>query len=231
MTERVLLVEDNSGMQKIVQSAIANVCELVVAGTLSQGEQELNAHPYDLLILDVVLPDGDGFEFCKQLRTREQFQELPIIFLTGQSDVEHRVQGFSLGADDYIVKPIELKEFVARVEAKLKRKPIIKLQTTIEKASFRIDLITQRIFQKDDEGKDHDLDLTPIEFKLLVQFLNNEGKIFSRVQLLLSVWGGSIKVSNHTIDTHISTLRKKLGDSGRYLKVAVKQGYYFSFHE
>lgn len=228
---KVLLVEDDLGMQKIVQAVIAPRCDLTCVGTLTGAQGEIEDSEYALLILDVHLPDGDGFSFCRQVRANPKFNDLQIIFLTGHGDKEHKVHGFSLGADDYVVKPIEPMEFIARVEARLNIKQRTKVQTNFQAAGFRVDLISQRVYRSEASGTERALELTPIEFRLFVHFLSNEGKIFSRENLLQAIWGGAVSVSTHTIDTHISSLRKKLGDVGRLLRNVLKKGYCFSADE
>ena len=139
-TDRILLVEDALSMQLVVQAAVGSLCSLTCVTSIADAERELASGPYALLLLDVELPDGNGFEFCKKIRDQNKFQNLPIIFLTWKADVDQRVLGFSLGADDYIVKPIEPKEFTAHIESKLKRRPQGPLQTTFRKSDFRVDL-------------------------------------------------------------------------------------------
>lgn len=227
-TDRILLVEDALSMQLVVQAAVGSLCALTCVTSIADAERELASGPYALLLLDVELPDGNGFEFCKKIRDQNKFQNLPIIFLTWKAEVDQRVLGFSLGADDYIVKPIEPKEFAARIESKLKRRPQGPLQTTFRKSDFRVDLTSHRIFLVQASGGETELNLTPIEFKLLVHFLRNEGVVISREELLVAVWGDSVHVSAHTIDTHISSLRKKISSTGHHLKAVVKKGYCFS---
>ncbi|MBL7542447.1 MAG: response regulator transcription factor [Bdellovibrionaceae bacterium] len=226
--DRILLVEDALSMQYVVQAAVGSLCSLTCVATIADAERELASGPYALLLLDVELPDGDGFEYCKKIRAQDKFQNLPIIFLTWKADVDQRVLGFSLGADDYIIKPIEPKEFSARIESKLKRRPQGAPQTTFRKSDFRVDLTSHRIFLVASDETEQELNLTPIEFKLLVHFLRNEGVVIPREELLTAVWGEAVHVSAHTIDTHISSLRKKISNTGHHLKAVVKKGYCFS---
>ncbi|MBL7544386.1 MAG: response regulator transcription factor [Bdellovibrionaceae bacterium] len=224
---RILLVEDSPGIHIMVQSAIEDIGALTCVTTVAGAEQELSHGLYTLLILDIDLPDGDGFDFCKKIRSRDRFQNLPIIFFTGKADIDQLVMGFSLGADDYIVKPIEPKEFKARVESKLKRHLQSVPLTTFRKSDFVIDLAAHRISVAFG-NTETELKLTPIEFKLLVHFLRNEGVVISRDELLMAIWGDSVHVSAHTIDTHIYSLRKKIAFTGHHLKAVTKKGYCFS---
>lgn len=154
-----------------------------------------------------------------------EFADLPIIFLTGHGEIEDKVLGFQLGADDYVTKPIEPTEFTARVLGKLRRQK--STQTVIKQGGYRVDLSKQKAFSADGNGQEVELNLTPIEFKLLTHFLQNEKKIFSRQDLLQLFWGNTVHVSGHTVDTHISSLRKKMGPAGILLHSVFKKGYCF----
>ncbi|MBX9767988.1 MAG: response regulator transcription factor [Bdellovibrionales bacterium] len=225
---KVLLVEDATDVQLIVRASLDHFCEVECVKTVAEAESKISSRSYSLFILDVNLPDGQGFSVCEKIRTSAHGSETPVIFLTGQADVSNRVLGFALGADDYVIKPLESLEFAARVQAKFRRTK--SLQTSISKGDLRIDLTTQKAIQKR-AGGEVDLALTPIEFKLLANFMKNEGKTFSKFELLSVIWGGSVHVSSHTVDTHISSLRKKIGDSSKYLRSVVKKGYCFSLTE
>ncbi len=226
----VLCVEDNALTAKLVQSTISSLCELTIAGTIKEAMAKLETLNVDLFILDVELPDGNGFEFCQKLRESSRWANTPIIFLTALSEVEQRVQGFALGADDYITKPLEPREFKARVASKLKRSSPA-METFFEKANFGIDLKLQKIFRSPSSGDREDLNLTPTEFKLMMHFLQNQGVTLSRQDLVGQVWGSAVHVSDHTVDAHISTLRKKIGPSAQYLKAVIKKGYCFSIED
>lgn len=226
--EKVLLVEDARDMQLIVRATIGAECDLSIASTLSEARQLIRDADFSLILLDVVLPDGSGFDLCHALRAEANFKNIPIFFLTGEDGVSQRVMGFDLGADDYIVKPFEPQEFKARVLAKLKRGTAAAGPSSFSRGKFTIDWTAQKASMVKTDGAKVDLALTPIEFKLLVQFLKNEGKVFSREELLESVWGGTVHVSGHTVDTHISSLRKKIGEYSTFIKAVVKKGYCYS---
>jgi len=223
--ESILLVEDALSTQLIVKSLIEDICELTCVGTLNDAEKKLSAHDYNLLILDVELPDGNGFDFCKKLKAHPQWQNTPVIFLTGATDTEDRVLGFSLGAEDYVVKPLEPKEFLARIKSKLKKKPTAQIQTSYKKSNFVVDLESQRIFVINSDKTETELHLTPIEFKLLAYFIRKEGQVVSREELFTAIWGDSVHITGHTIDTHISTLRKKIAITSHRLRAVIKKGY------
>jgi two-component system phosphate regulon response regulator PhoB len=223
--ERVLLVEDARDMQLIVQAALADLCDLTCVSTIEDARNALEGPAFSLLILDVNLPDGDGFDFCAAVRSSDTHQALPIMFLTGEGSVDQRVLGFSMGADDYVTKPLEPNEFTARVKSKLKRQQ--SQQAVLSAPPLRVDLGIQRAYTMA-SGAEEALSLTPIEFKLLVKFVQRQNVILSREELMVTVWGPGVHISAHTVDTHISSLRKKMGDCGRQLKAVVKRGYCFS---
>lgn len=213
-------------MQIVVQSLLGPIYDLTCAENLVQAEKALKNENFSLLLLDVILPDGDGFAFCEKLRKDSSMLNLPIIFLTSKNDVEDRVRGFNLGADDYVVKPLEPNEFMARVKAKLVRSQTSKTPDVFKKGEFKIDSISQKVYLSEQE-----LGLTPIEFKLFSLFLKNEGQVYSRPDLKKFVWGPSIHLSDHTVDTHVSSLRKKLAPYSPCLKSVVKTGYVFKLSE
>ncbi|WP_413582411.1 response regulator transcription factor [Bdellovibrio sp. HCB288] len=223
--KNVLLIEDSREMQAIVRHSISDVCLLKHVGTAAEGRNELDLGIYSLLLLDVSLPDADGFEFCASLRKEKRYLDLPVIFLTGKTDLAQKVQGFEAGGDDYITKPFEPEELRARVKGKLSR--IKELGSSFSLAGYRVDFSMQKIFEMNEEGVEHALPLTPLEFKIFSHLLKNSGKVFSRKNLLELFWADSLHISNHTVDTHISSLRKKMGERGGLIRSVFKQGYTF----
>ena len=162
---------------------------------------------YDLILLDVMLPGKDGFEIIEEIRGRE----VPVIFLTAKSDVNDKVRGLRSGADDYIAKPFEAIELLARVEAVLRRahknENVLKFRNIVADLDGR----------QDHYGKP--VTLTPREFSLLVFFMQNVNMAISREQLLSAVWGYSYMGENRTVDVHINLLRKKLGLHGALVTI------------
>lgn len=182
----------------------------------------LNTDKPDLLILDLMLPDIDGLEICKTLRSNPETSKIPIIILTAKIDEADRVIGLELGADDYVTKPFSPRELVARVKAVLRRiygkeeKPAV---ITIGDV-LSIDLNRMEVYV---EGRKIDLTLT--EFKILETLSEKPGWVFSREQLLNSIWGLEKSISDRTIDVHIRNLRNKLGNAGKLIKSVRGVGY------
>lgn len=221
---RILVVEDSPTTQALIRASLEKIAHVKCVGSIKDGEQELNRNNYDLLVLDVVLPDGDGFSLCERLRTKPEFADLLLIFLTDQAELDNKVKGLKLGGDDFLAKPFSPLELQARVNARLRRKSATP-NSTLKVNGFRVDFNTQTVYLQTAEQEEKNLDLTRIEFKLLVFFLRNIEKIFSRSDLLQKIWGEGTHVSEHTVDTHISSLRKKIIMSGYQVKSVVKQGY------
>jgi len=181
----------------------------------------LNKNKPDLIILDLMLPDFDGFELCKELRKNEKFNDVPIVMLTARSKVEEKVLGLEIGADDYITKPFSPKELVARVNAILRR---FKENRNIIEAGgiLRIDLKKFEVFVKDKK-----IDLRPAEFKILKLLIQRKGWVFSRRQILEYISRGEKIVYERTVDVHIKNLRDKLGEAGKFIKNIRGIGYKF----
>ncbi|RLA89729.1 MAG: two-component system response regulator [Deltaproteobacteria bacterium] len=173
----------------------------------------------DLIILDIMLPDSDGIEICKYLKSSQDFSSIPIIMLTARATETDKVLGLELGADDYITKPFSTRELIARVKAVLRRK-----KDTSKKIKIGdILLIDLNKFQVFVENKK--IDLTPTEFRILKILASKKGWIFTREQILDYLWGHDKAVLDRTIDVHIKNLREKLGKAKKNIKNVRGIGY------
>lgn len=227
MEQKILLVEDNSSTRQIINAALGKKFLISAAETASEAADQLQCHEFDLIILDVELPDEDGFHFCAKLRSDEKYKDLEIIFLTGKSTTADKVLGFSSGADDYVTKPFDILEFQARIDAKMRRIAERKNQDQImHKGIFEIHLPKQKISIKEGETV-NDLDLTSIEFKLLTYLIGHEDHVLSREQILNQVWGVNVHINDRTVDAHIYMLRQKMGEYSDYIKAVKNAGYRF----
>ena len=221
--DRILLVEDNKEMQKITTETL-KPHYVKVANTLAEAKVMLNEMPFDLVLLDVFLPDGDGIKFYAKLLADDEIHA-PVIFLTSAMDLSEKVTAFSLGAEDYITKPYIHAEFRARIDARLKKQRNISAKQDELKVG---NLLLSVSFQKaviHVDGKENRLDLTPHEFKLLILLARNLERVFSRDYLLDKVWGQDVHVVDSTINTHISNLRKKLRKSSYTIRSIYGTGY------
>ncbi|MFO7897188.1 MAG: response regulator [Candidatus Cloacimonadales bacterium] len=177
----------------------------------------------DLIVLDLMLPDADGFEVCKELKSDSRTKNIPIIMLTAKGDVTDRVLGLEFGADDYMVKPFSPRELAARVKAILRRSvPAAKAASQLIKIgkSLQIDLQKHKVFVDEQE-----LNLTTTEFKILKLLSSRLGWVYSRNQILDYLWGNDKIVVDRTVDVHIRNLRHKLGNCKDLVKNIRGVGY------
>jgi two-component system phosphate regulon response regulator PhoB/two-component system alkaline phosphatase synthesis response regulator PhoP len=174
-----------------------------------------------LIILDVMLPDMDGFEICKQIKKDDRYSAIPVIMLTAKTDESDKIVGLEIGADDYVTKPFSVKELGARVKAVLRRNDGKLSGKTIEVAGGL--KISPENYSVENEGVK--VELTTTEFKMLHLLASNKGKVFSRDWLLNHLWGDEKIVIDRTIDVHVRHLREKLGKAGALIKNIRGVGY------
>ncbi|MBA3681812.1 MAG: response regulator transcription factor [Bacteroidetes bacterium] len=176
-----------------------------------------------LIVLDVMMPDMDGIETCRELREQKNLQDVLIAFLTARSEDYTQIAGFEVGADDYITKPIKPRVFISRVKALLRRLQANTIsESVIEFGNIRIDKEKHVIFKGETE-----IALPKKEFKLFSLLSSKPGKVFTREFILDTVWGDEVVVGDRTIDVHIRKLREKIGDD--YFKTVKGVGYKFEF--
>ena len=224
----VLIVEDRTDMQMTIGASLQGVCKLTFVSTLAEAREALKSKRFDLCLLDVMLPDGNGFSFCASLRNESSSTQLPLFFLTERSSSSDKIQAFQLGADDYITKPFDPGELKARVSARLRSSQNqgsdAKGTTT---GNLKVVVPTQRASIQLDNGSSVTIDLSPIEFRILHYFIRHEDHVISRSQLLEAVWGLNLNVNDRTVDTHVSHLRKKMVGASHEIKAIKGAGYTF----
>ncbi|MCC7440477.1 MAG: response regulator transcription factor [Bdellovibrionales bacterium] len=225
--DRILLIEDAADFRTLVERTLEREFAVTSAPDLAGARKHLSEGRFDLILLDVMLPDGDGIEFCRGLQADGRHSGVPIMILTGKSDMTDKLSAFSGGADDYLVKPFHPLELKARVEARLHRaRSAARGGDTVELGGLRLTVPVQRAEIKAD-GQWRDLDLTPIEFKLLLFFVRGADRSHARADLIKSVWGEGVHVISRTVDAHVSNLRKKIKGCGYAVKSVHKVGYRF----
>ncbi len=224
MKERILIVEDNKNISKLVKFNIEKAgYECTIASTGEKALEVLSDQPIDLIILDIMLPGMDGFGICRAIKEKEKLKNIPIIMLTAKGEEVDRIVGLELGADDYMVKPFSPRELVLRVKAILKRGKVESIKKDMLMAGgVTIDIPKHKI-----TVKDKPVDLTQMEFKLLVTLIERRGRVQTRDRLLSDVWDMNTNVDTRTIDTHIKRLREKLGKSGSFIETVRGLGYKF----
>jgi DNA-binding response OmpR family regulator len=224
---KVLLVEGSMDVAERVAAALGDDFDVTTVGTARDALRHAEVGRYDLVMLDVILPDGDGFELCRALQRDPGHGDTAIVFLSAHSDTEDRIAAFSVGADDYLEQPFDRRELRTRVMARLRRlRDLRQRDSLIRRGDLQLDLTRQRAILSGDAG-DEELDLTPHEFRLLFQLARDENRPISREQLMRSVWG-NVVVYERTIDSHLSNLRKKLGTRASYIQSVRGIGYRFS---
>jgi DNA-binding response OmpR family regulator len=179
----------------------------------------------DLVLLDVMLPEVDGFELCRQIRQSTVLGRIPVLFLTARADEVDCVLGLEIGGDDYMTKPFSPRELIARIKAHLRREEMDTEPTALEIGRFRLDGGARRVFLSERE-----LTLTSTEFNLLEFFLMHTGRAYSREQLLEAVWGEQRFVTPRTVDVHVRRLREQIEEqpeNPRYLTTVRGFGYRF----
>jgi DNA-binding response OmpR family regulator len=222
-------VDDSAEIKKMVVAILGHEHQIEWAENLLQARHYLQSQTtYDLLLLDLDLPDGSGAEFLAQFAQQMETQGIETIFLTGNNSVHARIQGFQLGASDFIAKPFDPLELQVRLNTKLKRR--LKNQSSesgqllMKAGSIEIDLQKQQAFQLC--GQDRIcLDLTPVEFRLLTLFVKNQKQAVERSLIFEHVWGPGVHVSARVVDHHICGLRKKLAPTQERIESIYGVGY------
>lgn len=228
---KILIVEDDASQQLIISKALSANYQLSLVESFNKAAELIETvKDYQLFILDIMLPDGDGFELCAQVRMQEAYEQTPVIFLSSKDEVRSKVLGFSLGADDYIVKPCDPMELRARVESKIKKNQAkLRSQRSLTEGQLYFDLDRQSVYENGRSGAEGEkIDLTPLEFKLLYYLAKNKDIVYSRNQILEEVWGDQTHVLDRSVDTYVASLRKKLGGQSHYIKSVHGVGYKFT---
>jgi len=221
VTYKILLVEDDLDLQEIIADFFGDKSNEEIAFTcITNGADALlyaNDSAFDLVLLDVMLPDVDGFTICREFR---KHNDVPIMFLTARQDEVDRLHGYSLGCDDYIVKPFSNAELYAKANALIRRAKGIIGESVLTVGKIRLDIYRCTVFVEDVE-----IILAPKEFAMLRFLMEYRGHVVSRESLLVNIWGYDSDVSDRVIDNHVKKLRKALGTAAGQVKTVVKNGY------
>ena len=227
MTSRVLVIEDEPDIRKTIDYNLSKESyEVIQAASIEEGEKAIASNKIDVIILDLMLPDGSGLTLCRDIKSEPSTKNIPVIILTAKTEEVDRVVGFELGADDYVTKPFSVRELILRVKAILKRGVSTEIKTDNVQDSFgdlTLNYDAHQAYINNEE-----ISLTALEFKLLKHLINRKGRVQTRDQLLEDVWGYSSNVTTRTVDTHIKRLREKLGIVGEHIQTIRGVGYRFS---
>ena len=224
----ILVIEDESDIAALVAYQLTHAgYQVRTAPNGADAMRRLETDPPDLVVLDLMLPEVSGEEILRTMRSRKETRDTPVIILTARGDEEDRLQGFELGADDYISKPFSPKELVLRVRAVLRRSTLDGSGhgrgRVLRAGSLAVDVEANRVTVDGAE-----VELTPKEFQLLVCLLERRGRTQSRRVLLETVWDTTAEIETRTVDMHIGRLRSKLGTAGHLIETV--RGFGYRFH-
>lgn len=221
----IYIVEDDMNIREIEQFALKNSGYETKGFTCAaEFEQQLKETLPDLIILDIMLPDKDGLEVLRKLRTEKSTFRIPVIMVTAKSTELDKVKGLDMGADDYMTKPFGVMELISRVKAMLRRADMLKKADTL---SFEGIEMQEAKHQVTVDG--HVVELTFKEYELLKMLLHNAGIVLQRSQLLDRIWGIDYEGESRTLDMHIKTLRHKLGEKGSLIQTVRNVGYTLNY--
>ena len=224
--ERILVVDDEPDILSILVYQLSR--EGYRVSTAVTGRSAVDtaiAELPDLVVLDLMLPELDGYDVLAQLRQHETTSAIPVILLTARTEEEERLRGFETGADDYVTKPFSPRELVARVKALLRRSQAAPVEATnrLRHGPIEMDRDAHRVYSHGGE-----VELTRIEYRLLEVFMERRGRVQSRRQLLQAAWDTNARIETRTVDMHVARLRSKLGDAGGYIETVRGVGYRLS---
>jgi len=226
MPKRVAIVEDEAELASLLDYNLTRSgYETQILNGKRDTLKQLESWKPDLVVLDVMLPESDGFELCRQIRRSASLARTPVLFLTARSDEVDRVLGLEIGGDDYMTKPFSPRELVARVKAHLRRGEMDQEPARVDAGPFKLDRGARKVFLHGSE-----LNLTSTEFNLLEFFLTHPGRAYNRDQLLEAVWGEQRYVTPRTVDVHVRRLREQIErqpDNPKYLTTVRGFGYRF----
>jgi two-component system phosphate regulon response regulator PhoB len=226
--KRVLIVDDEPAIREMIRVALEiSDFECMEAANAQEAHAQIIDHKPDLVLLDWMLPGTSGVELLRRLKREELTKNVPVIMLTAKGELDNKIQGLDVGADDYVTKPFAPRELMARIKAVLRRGSEADDDNAIDVEGLVLDPASHRVFIRQQP-----VDMGPTEFRLLRFFMTHRERAYSRGQLLDHVWGGNVYVEERTVDVHIRRLRKALqtdvADYGGLIQTVRGMGYRFS---
>ncbi|HJB73601.1 MULTISPECIES: response regulator transcription factor [unclassified Barnesiella] len=219
---KILVVDDEEDLCEILKFNLEVEGYEVDTANSAEEALQMNLSDYNLLLLDVMMGEMNGFKMASLLRKNEKLKHIPIIFLTAKDTEDDKLMGFNIGADDYISKPFSIREVIARVKAVLRRSSEKETPEILQFENLYIDPTKKRAFIDQNE-----LPLTKKEFEILSLLLSHPGQVFSREEILSKIWTDEVYVLDRTIDVNITRLRKKIGEYGKHIVTRLGYGYCF----
>jgi two-component system phosphate regulon response regulator PhoB len=224
---RILVVEDEAPLGELLTYNLkAEGFEVEHADRGDEAELRLAEMPFDLIILDWMLPGVSGLEICRRVRTRNTTRDMPIIMLTARCEESERVRGLSVGADDYVVKPFSMPELMLRVRALLRRARPERVAGKLTLGDIDLDRVNRRV-----KRAGREIHLGPTEFRMLEYLMEKPGRVFTRAQLLDSIWGTSAEIDERTVDVQVGRLRKALMRGRKKDPIRTVRSARYSFDE
>lgn len=227
--KKVLVIEDDKSIADLLEIHLKDLnCEVTTKMDGSEGLKTAISEPFDLIVLDLMLPKVDGLEICKEVRRKDIYT--PILMLTAKSEEMDKVLGLEVGADDYLTKPFSIREFIARAKAILRRVEAIQKEIGSD-ADIKVSELAIEASKRKVTLKGERIDLTPKEFDLLHLLASHPGKTYTREQLLNILWGYQYNGYEHTVNSHINRLRSKIEpdiSKPKYILTSWGVGYRFN---
>ena len=225
---KILVVDDEQDICEILQYNLETEGFEVDTANSAEEALELPLQDYSLILLDVMMGEMSGFQMARRLKNNPVTARIPIIFITALDSEDNLVKGLNIGADDYIAKPLSMKEVKARIKAVLRRSAQSEqMVTAFAENKIVYEGITLDLNAKTATCDGKELEFTKLEFELLSFFLQHANKVYSREDLLKNCWPQDVLVLDRTVDVNITRLRKKIGHYGKQIKTRVGYGYYF----
>lgn len=220
----ILVVDDEEDLCDILKFNLEMEGYFVDTANSAEEALKLDLTKYNLLLLDVMMGEISGFKMARMLKANKATAHIPVIFITAKDTENDTLTGFNIGADDYVSKPFSLREVIMRVKAVLRR-TVTPQQQTEEEITFKG--LAVNVPQKKVTIDGNEVSLTKKEFEILLLLLRNQGRVFSREDILTKVWNDDVCVLDRTIDVNITRLRKKIGEYGKYIVTRLGYGYCF----
>ena len=215
----IYIIEDDENIREIEEYTLENAgFQILSFGSIEQCREQMKKEKPDLMLVDIMLPEGDGLQFVEELRRSPQFEDIPVIMVTAKTREIDIVKGLDHGADDYIRKPFSVLELTSRVKSLLRR--TVRIADVMEFEGLEVDLKEHKVTVDGEE-----IILTNKEFDLLNLLMSNRGRVLSRSVILEHIWGFDYEGESLTVDMHISTLRQKLNEWGRHIITIRNVGY------
>lgn len=218
---KILLMEDNADISTFIKFGLEkNDCTVDIVYDSSMAEKLVFQKKYDIIILDVIVPGKNGFEVCKIIRSNNI--KTPVIMLTSLDATADKVTGFDCGADDYLIKPFEFAELMARIKSLYRRSNDTLATPSLIISDLEINTITKKVYRDNKEIK-----LTTREYKILELLASNKGKVFERIEIIEKIWGTTFNSGTNVIDVHINSLRNKIDKNSpkKLIHTIIRMGY------